>query len=594
MSRLLRIAPLALALATLAGEASAYTTITTPASRWIRDWTVDGVHWAMNEAGCPDMSLEQAEAALEASFQTWEDVDCSLVSFIYDGRVPQATTGNDGVNLMVWVTSGWIYGSGALGVTGNWFGGGVISDADIEYNSVHWSWSETGAGGTIDLQSVATHEDGHFLGLGHTDAMGAVMFPTYSGGTAQRFLSDDDRAGVCFLYPTATGGCTVNDDCPMGYACQAGDCVPAGDGEVCSLCASHDDCGGPSDFCVRYPDGASRCGAACSTAEDCTSAPGCGARACDCVELSGGGTMQCAPVDFDCVEGPECTDASHCPDGYECVDEECVPRGCSEMGTACEARTDCCTGLCIDGLCSQPCDWLHPDESCPSGFYCAIQECGVGNCMPGDLDGARRGEACGEHQDCASGYCASTGGPTECSLPCDPDGIDTCPDDWSCQRIGASRCGLCACQIGMIGDPCEAAGDCASGLCATKSGDRRCSRFCGTGDPCPDGYDCLDAGVRSICWPALGGLGAACETDGECVEGACRNRICTRACESDCSCAAGFACSESGGETICARSSGGGRGGCDCAAAPRPGAAPFGLGLALCIGLALGLRRRRR
>jgi hypothetical protein len=50
----------------------------------------------------------------------------------------------------------------------------------------------------VDLLTVAAHEIGHNLGLGHTDDPGALMFPSYRG--PHRFLGADDIAGVQSLY----------------------------------------------------------------------------------------------------------------------------------------------------------------------------------------------------------------------------------------------------------------------------------------------------------------------------------------------------------------------------------------------------------
>lgn len=598
MNRLRAVITLSFCLLLLGNEALAYTTISSPAVRWTRDWATQEVNWVLNSNGCQDMPIAQAQAALEASFQTWEDVDCAAIGFTYDGLTDQRTTGNDGVNVMVWrkPEDGWSYGSGALGVTGTWFGMGQLSDADIEFNSVHYTWDETGRGGNIDLQSVATHEIGHFLGLGHSNQASAVMFPTYPGGTSQRFLSDDDTAGVCFLYPTASGGCTTNDDCPLGHECRTGDCVPTGDGNICDICGRHEDCGGANDFCVRYPDGISRCGRACQNDGDCATAPGCGARTCLCLDMSGGGSRQCAPADFDCIDGPECESTDQCPDGDECVDEECVPRGCFDLGAACEVRDDCCSGLCLDGACSQGCDWLNAADSCPSGFYCSIQECGTGFCEPGQLGGSGRGQVCTSHEGCRTGYCGSTGGQTHCEQPCDPDGINTCPGEDSCLRIGASRCGFCACHIGRLGDPCENSFDCASGFCAS-SGERLCARVCGSSNPCPDGYDCNEAipGVLSICWPqdGKGGFDAPCGADDQCANGRCVDGACNRNCEGNCDCPDGFECGDLGGERMCVHAAGDGRG-CDCRVANSGNGSAAGVMGLIGLALLIVFARRRR
>lgn len=587
---------LALSLTLPAATAWGYALMTNPPSSWRFDWDAgDEIPWVLNSAACPDMSFDETQGFLEASFQAWEDIDCAKIAFTYDGETNQVDTGNDNVNLMVWRMPGeeWPYGFGALGVTGTWFGWGTISDADIEFNSVHYTWDDTGRGGNIDLQSVATHEIGHFLGLDHSDVFSSVMFPTYSGGTGQRRLDPDDIAGAAFLYPVeGCEMCTTAAQCPQGFDCVGGDCVEGGGNlPVCAPCSNHQQCGGDDDNCVPYPVGGSFCGAGCERDEDCEAAPGCDGRSCACVETAEG-SSQCVPESNSCEAAPECDDEHPCVGDYECVDGRCQPPACRALGGECDEREDCCSGMCLDGQCSQACDWLRPGESCPSGFYCEIQECGVGACKPGRLGGAGRGTVCESHEECSTGYCAATGGPTTCQTACDPDGLNTCPEDWTCTRIGASSCGLCACQLGRLGDPCTERGDCASGLCARRE---MCTRRCNdTSNPCPAGYDCLEAGDVSICWPNDGGFGADCSDDDDCTDGRCVDDHCTRDCDTDCDCPDRHVCAEVDGDRICRRGSSGGDGdgGCNCAAA---GTAPPGPALlgALLVGLALRAARRR-
>jgi hypothetical protein len=98
---------------------------------------------------------------------------------------------------------------------------GELVEADVFFNTrFTWSTADRGETGRIDLESVALHEIGHLLGLGHsaigeTEALstggrrviasGAVMFPIAmsAGSIADRLLQPDDIAGISDLYPAS-------------------------------------------------------------------------------------------------------------------------------------------------------------------------------------------------------------------------------------------------------------------------------------------------------------------------------------------------------------------------------------------------------
>ncbi len=50
-----------------------------------------------------------------------------------------------------------------------------------------------------------------------------------------------------------------------------------------------------------------------------------------------------------------------------------------------------------------------------------------------------------------------------------------------------------------MGEPCEKGADCAAGVCVDDSGDKYCSRPCGHGDRCPNGYWCTHVGDTDVC-----------------------------------------------------------------------------------------------
>ncbi|XP_062233194.1 metalloendoproteinase 2-MMP-like [Phragmites australis] len=60
--------------------------------------------------------------------------------------------------------------------------------------------SQASSVAAVDLESVAVHEIGHLLGLGHSSVQGAIMYPTITSRTRKVELASDDVVGIQSLY----------------------------------------------------------------------------------------------------------------------------------------------------------------------------------------------------------------------------------------------------------------------------------------------------------------------------------------------------------------------------------------------------------
>lgn len=183
------------------------------------------VTFGVHAAGSPrrGISYSRAQEVAEAAFQEWISADCGNGFTPSIGVVPRGEvycdrlefnhSGRDSVNapgpnanIVVFRDDDWPYNDEGktIALTTITFATrtGEILDADIEVNSAEIAISTSDTLVTSDLQSILTHEFGHFFGLAHTKDETATMNADYNGGDKSfRTLAPDDIAGICDIYP---------------------------------------------------------------------------------------------------------------------------------------------------------------------------------------------------------------------------------------------------------------------------------------------------------------------------------------------------------------------------------------------------------
>ncbi len=166
------------------------------------------------------------KAAVTAAMQAWTDVPCTDFTFVDVGDTTNPRAGydwrrpDDNHNVVVFregtgdPQDAWPHTPGALAITTVTFNSrtGRILDADIEVNGAVRGQNQYTFGacnvdgsdcaGKQDIQNTLTHEFGHVLGLDHPMERDATMYGSAEPGELKkRSLEDDDRAGICTIYP---------------------------------------------------------------------------------------------------------------------------------------------------------------------------------------------------------------------------------------------------------------------------------------------------------------------------------------------------------------------------------------------------------
>ncbi len=448
----------------LAVAALSYAAAASGYSRTGGVWRTLPVSWFWNPATVPASlgGMDNGRLAFETGFTTWSSASCTRFRAVNAGTttVVRGST-RDRVNTFAWISGAWPAELGAvnsvIGVTLPVSSGGANIDADIIYNAVGFAWSLDGRRGTVDTQSIAVHEEGHFLGLGHTTVpRESIMFPSYPGRPS-RVMSTDDIAGVCALYPGSGPGPDAGvgpidsgvppvDAGPPSDPCNAitscGECTPQA---TCGWCTSTRRCmtgevSGPT--VGTCPSGWAPFPMNCSTpqvdsgvaprdattvADPCMGYGSCStcAAANNCGWCGAAGrcmyaTMASGPARETCA-GAWAIEPSVCPGGG----------GTTGFGGACRTGSDCSSGGPCVGVsgaapfCSQRCE---DDCNCPRGYRCLTASATLSVCVPGS-------NACAAMPDAGGGVLVDV--PRVLDVPPPPADVVSARDTGGATDLGA-------------------------------------------------------------------------------------------------------------------------------------------------------------
>jgi hypothetical protein len=180
-------------------------------------WNDFPIRYFVTERGATGVTAQQFQTAITLSFAVWDAVETADLSAEFAGFTAANPVSGDSMTVIgyqnrpdldrVLAATNFIIDTQT----------GEVVESDIFFNTAFpWSTDAAGLSGRHDVQSIAVHEIGHLLGLGHS-ALGetevmpggrrvlgaeAVMFPIAfaAGAIHDRTLKADDLAGITDIY----------------------------------------------------------------------------------------------------------------------------------------------------------------------------------------------------------------------------------------------------------------------------------------------------------------------------------------------------------------------------------------------------------
>jgi hypothetical protein len=169
-----------------------------------------GITWKLKDSTVPpNIGAATALSVLQTAFGTWNGAD-SGEQFAYGGTTNVKRARRDGTSAVLWAK----LGRGSIAVTYVWFSKATNEAVEIDmvFNK-RYPWAVFSDGGgecqsapdAYDLQNIATHEIGHWVGLDDLYDAADVDLTMYGFGAGgelkKRTLASGDVAGALAIAP---------------------------------------------------------------------------------------------------------------------------------------------------------------------------------------------------------------------------------------------------------------------------------------------------------------------------------------------------------------------------------------------------------
>ena len=181
-----------------------------------KDFVTIGIRWPGPSPSVPFVvnASDEITTQIRAAANTWSKAGANFGLTYKSGHTNTSKATFNGVNE---IFRGDLGQHRALAVATIWFNGSQIVEADMTFNSA-FTWSTTGSGG-YDIQTVALHEFGHWVGLDHSPIWESIMYYQIKG--VQRNLHPVDVAGIQYIYgkSASSGTDPINNPDPEAEDC---------------------------------------------------------------------------------------------------------------------------------------------------------------------------------------------------------------------------------------------------------------------------------------------------------------------------------------------------------------------------------------